>query len=174
MCCISSVSYIKPQPKEIDHAAFAVVYRPFPTSNHNPSGASIRKRTVVYRPFPTSNHNCDAIIFEKSFVVYRPFPTSNHNRGVLCIARRFVVYRPFPTSNHNLPDAIAEIGTLYIVRFLHQTTTIIQQFKVIIRLYIVRFLHQTTTMMHTCQLSTSCISSVSYIKPQLVHVGHKQ
>ena len=34
-----------------------------------------------------------------------------------------VVYRPFPTSNHNRAvDAATAVG-LYIVRFLHQTTT---------------------------------------------------
>ena len=34
-----------------------------------------------------------------------------------------VVYRPFPTSNHNTPRAVLAQSALYIVRFLHQTTT---------------------------------------------------
>ena len=56
-----------------------------------------------------------------------------------------VVYRPFPTSNHNPLKKMVISNELYIVRFLHQTTTI--------SLCIARY--------------ESCISSVSYIKPQL-------
>ena len=37
--------------------------------------------------------------------------------------RELVVYRPFPTSNHNESVSIKKISVLYIVRFLHQTTT---------------------------------------------------
>ena len=36
-------------------------------------------------------------------------------------------------------------------------------------MYIVRFLHQTTTTPTCTVIATSCISSVSYIKPQLVN-----
>ena len=56
-----------------------------------------------------------------------------------------VVYRPFPTSNHNY-KASCLVSTL---------------------LYIVRFLHQTTTLFFCLCIYYSCISSVSYIKPQL-------
>ena len=56
----------------------------------------------------------------------------------------WVVYRPFPTSNHNQRLALHAIQKLYIVRFLHQTTT---------------------DRSDRCGRN-SCISSVSYIKPQ--------
>ena len=121
--CISSVSYIKPQHSHICAFPTIVVYRPFPTSNHN--------------YFPTYAHLPQ--------VVYRPFPTSNHNVLCVLILFAYVVYSPFPTSNHNPCTASLVILPLYIVRFLHQTTT--------------------------CTLPTDflsgCISSVSYIKPQL-------
>ena len=55
-----------------------------------------------------------------------------------------VVYRPFPTSNHNCPNLNIDTSVLYIVRFLHQTTT----------------------KLENIQADTRCISSVSYIKPQ--------
>ena len=55
-----------------------------------------------------------------------------------------VVYRPFPTSNHNAWCRFCSVFLLYIVRFLHQTTTLLSQYI----------------------LAGSCISSVSYIKPQ--------
>ena len=79
-------------------------------------------------------------------VVYRPFPTSNHNGAAYGVWVRGVVYRPFPTSNHNLSSLGYPYNGLYIVRFLHQTTTI----------------------PHFLSMVVGCISSVSYIKPQLL------
>ena len=55
--CISSVSYIKPQRNEDFLSRPRVVYRPFPTSNHNLYMRRCLTLKVVYRPFPTSNHN---------------------------------------------------------------------------------------------------------------------
>ena len=55
---------------------------------------------------------------------------------------------------------------LYIVRFLHQTTTIWPRSSTSTALYIVRFLHQTTTYKGYGKTWICCISSVSYIKPQ--------
>ena len=69
-----------------------------------------------------------------------------------------VVYRPFPTSNHNGVGQKMYNHVLYIVRFLHQTTTEWQPWLLTNELYIVRFLHQTTTV---CQLPRR--SSVLYI-----------
>ena len=57
-----------------------------------------------------------------------------------------VVYRSFPTSNHNAVRALYVSNELYIVRFLHQTTTYKAYAKSETGLYIVRFLHQTTTV----------------------------
>ena len=143
--CISSVSYIKPQQVTRIIWRYPVVYRPFPTSNHNLERCSLNGRLVVYRPFPTSNHNFYFLVDTLSSVVYRPFPTSNHN------------YRLFR------PKTI----WLYIVRFLHQTTTTNWPHDDNVLLYIVRFLHQTTTGFDHQKFAESCISSVSYIKPQL-------
>ena len=56
-----------------------------------------------------------------------------------------VVYRPFPTSNHNRQIEYDNYKRLYIVRFLHQTTTYAAKYTTKDMLYIVRFLHQTTT-----------------------------
>ena len=84
--------------------------------------------------------------------------------------RRAVVYRPFPTSNHNLLLLFPLQRKLYIVRFLHQTTTLSLIVIHSLLLYIVRFLHQTTTAEILHHGMISCISSVSYIKPQ--HLPH--
>ena len=145
MRCISSVSYIKPQliskVIELLNGCISSV------SYIKPQliGSTCLCLVVVYRPFPTSNHNM-LIIFPKfSNVVYRPFPTSNHNCHSLLLYLSSVVYRPFPTSNHNLVGGAVGSFLLYIVRFLHQTTT--------------------CRCHHRCP--SRCISSVSYIKPQL-------
>ena len=61
-CCISSVSYIKPQPKMLKLTMRMVVYRPFPTSNHNLPKLIEKQVDVVYRPFPTSNHNYNCLL----------------------------------------------------------------------------------------------------------------
>ena len=61
--------------------------------------------------------------------------------------RIWVVYRPFPTSNHNQPKNTSYYVQLYIVRFLHQTTTNYLTYGEGNVLYIVRFLHQTTTVL---------------------------
>ena len=58
-----------------------------------------------------------------------------------------VVYRTIPTSNHNL-----------LCRLLH-----------LLVLYIVLFLHQTTTCAMSAVIFDSCISYYSYIKPQPSH-----
>ena len=56
-----------------------------------------------------------------------------------------VVYRTIPTSNHNILAIILISRSLYIVLFLHQTTTVFASIP----------------------LCSSCISYYSYIKPQL-------
>ena len=79
-------------------------------------------------------------------VVYRTIPTSNHNSEYGPTTYRPVVYRTIPTSNHNCLQRYWRTRWLYIVLFLHQTTTI-NKLEI---------------------LNTSCISYYSYIKPQLI------
>ena len=77
-------------------------------------------------------------------VVYRTIPTSNHNTCILCVCARIVVYRTIPTSNHNSTIDVRINFMLYIVLFLHQTTTQNVEFYFV----------------------PCCISYYSYIKPQ--------
>ena len=116
------MSYIKPQPMlRLAHRA-----------------------TVVYRTIPTSNHNVMQKRLNWIYVVYRTIPTSNHNLNVVTRPPAKVVYRTIPTSNHNPSESKARSFSLYIVLFLHQTTTD--------KPFSTRFLR--------------CISYYSYIKPQ--------
>ena len=79
-------------------------------------------------------------------VVYRTIPTSNHNHQATKDQNAYVVYRTIPTSNHNQVERHSQERGLYIVLFLHQTTTEIMQYRPFL----------------------SCISYYSYIKPQLL------
>ena len=143
-CCISYYSYIKPQPAGINDNFMDVVYRTIPTSNHNAHYLQEDQAPVVYRTIPTSNHNCQPLHRNRHWVVYRTIPTSNHN---------FVLIRAFAL-------------VLYIVLFLHQTTTTIRCCPLRYWLYIVLFLHQTTTLAPCALICLRCISYYSYIKPQ--------
>ena len=120
--CISSVSYIKPQLFGTELFYRCVVYRPFPTSNHNVSPvilgdvgcissvSYIKPQLVLVSDYivircissvsyikPQPKYTTKDL----DFVVYRPFPTSNHNYQLGRLLGQVVVYRPFPTSNHN-------------------------------------------------------------------------
>ena len=187
----------------------SVVYRSFPTSNHN-SATSFNTDAALYivrflHQTTTTRHGACPLKGCISFVSYiKPQPlTKGISGGVSCISfvsyikpqlnssayfataccisfvsyikpqraatrkrGELVVYRSFPTSNHNYLQRRAPPTRLYIVRFLHQTTTAINHRAFAEKLYIVRFLHQTTTCPPFFLLLLCCISFVSYIKPQ--------
>ena len=56
-----------------------------------------------------------------------------------------VVYYHVPTSNHNTCCNVHGSCLLYIIMFLHQTTTTVNTTNIRPKLYIIMFLHQTTT-----------------------------
>ena len=80
---------------------------------------------------------------------------------------RYVVSYSVPTSNHNSIKIILSIGVLYLILFLHQTTTICYPPSISKRLYLILFLHQTTTGTGLGSGWSCCILFCSYIKPQL-------
>ena len=102
--------------------------------------------SVVYHLVPTSNHNRPALQRHRAPVVYHLVPTSNHNQRPPRKLVNFVVYHLVPTSNHN--------------------TNLLPLF--LMTLFIILFLHQTTTMCFFCTAEIGCLSSCSYIKPQHV------
>ena len=82
------------------------------------------------------------------YVVYHTIPTSNHNHVASHRKTYPVVYHTIPTSNHNMVIYLVLNTMLYIILFLHQTTTV--------PLYLL--------------FAVGCISYYSYIKPQ--HKGY--
>ena len=78
---------------------------------------------VVYHLVPTSNHNFGTIWPHYLFVVYHLVPTSNHNQDLGTSQENSVVYHLVPTSNHNCRWCLRLGEQLFIILFLHQTTT---------------------------------------------------
>ena len=143
--CISYYSYIKPQLFPLVNVVMVVVYRTIPTSNHNLLMVKWRTRRlyiVLFLHQTTTGFwgtfSCFGCISYYSYikpqlsmtksvlvtVVYRTIPTSNHNLQKVEWLWKKVVYRTIPTSNHNLWRFLAFSSALYIVLFLHQTTTL--------------------------------------------------
>ena len=124
---------------------------------------------VVYHPIPTSNHNYETEILTVSIVVYHPIPTSNHNfyEGTFETEELYIILFLHQTTTQDYDWGLAV--ALYIILFLHQTTTDRFEHLQLLRLYIILFLHQTTTHINSSTFSICCISSYSYIKPQHYH-----
>ena len=165
-CCISYYSYIKPQRNRIwdKRGAGCISYysyiKPQPLLHHRCSGVRcisyysyIKPQRTVTERIPTTccisyysyiKPQLSAKPSALLVVVYRTIPTSNHNQSEFDKEMVRVVYRTIPTSNHNFARWGLSWTGLYIVLFLHQTTTI-----------------------PACwTLCSCCISYYSYIKPQ--------
>ena len=80
--------------------------------------------------------------------------------------RTKVVYHLVPTSNHNQQMYSVSRNMLFIILFLHQTTTCSRSTSKFSMLFIILFLHQTTTATQQNDWNLGCLSSCSYIKPQ--------
>ncbi len=105
---------------------------------------------VVPYHFSTSNHNFGEVLYIVASVVPYHFSTSNHNLRPRWRARLLVVPYHFSTSNHNPRCSIIILIMLYLITFLHQTTTIKPLPFEYLRLYLITFLHQTTTPHASC------------------------
>ena len=154
------------------------------------------RMVVVYHLVPTSNHNCWSTLRSTKRVVYHLVPTSNHNRA----RARFVLLQLFIILFlHQTTTAWSRARRwtlLFIILFLHQTTTPWMRWLPLYLLFIILFLHQTTTRTWHCsapqrlfiilflhQTTTAnalrsflfrCLSSCSYIKPQLSYYSYRR
>ena len=122
-CCISYYSYIKPQPpRHSRHSLHSCIsYYSYIKPQLSKNGTRMRNRCISYY----------------SYIKPQLVPK-------MCLFNE-VVYRTIPTSNHNWYRCSIAISLLYIVLFLHQTTTL--------------YKHHISFF--------CCISYYSYIKPQL-------
>ena len=76
----------------------------------------------------------------------RVLSTSNHNSEKTRWKIGTVVSYWISTSNHNSSPERDQSRVLYLIEFLHQTTTLMILLVASMRLYLIEFLHQTTTL----------------------------
>ena len=136
------------------------------TSNHNFHHCINALSLVVSYSISTSNHNISVAAFERSIVVSYSISTSNHNIALLISQRRFVVSYSISTSNHNIEKR--ELLDTYVVSYSISTSNHndrgIQSRSEL--LYLIPFLHQTTTCFYAIRYIFGCILFHFYIKPQ--------
>ena len=109
-----------------DTADKLVVSYSISTSNHNLTYDNEHLPLVVSYSISTSNHNKNTRNHVSRNVVSYSISTSNHN----IIGIKFYVYPvvsySISTSNHNISRASIKRDLLYLIPFLHQTTTLRQ------------------------------------------------
>ena len=124
--CILFHFYIKPQLNVCCIDFCCVVSYSISTSNHNFIISTFALLKVVSYSISTSNHNLSSDVPFCQWVVSYSISTSNHNRPRLQNMYRFVVSYSISTSNHNREIAKSAIHRLYLIPFLHQTTTVLK------------------------------------------------
>ena len=121
--CILFHFYIKPQLVTLVLLLLCVVSYSISTSNHNVSGRVCTPFRVVSYSISTSNHNYISNVHCNEPVVSYSISTSNHNKAPQEVIKALVVSYSISTSNHNVVTAPKQKHMLYLIPFLHQTTT---------------------------------------------------
>ena len=136
------------------------------TSNHNIVRGGQNKPSVVSYSISTSNHNTGVKICYKVFVVSYSISTSNHNLHDQTPSTTTVVSYSISTSNHNprtLIQTPLSVVSYSISTSNHNTRRLLLLMS---PLYLIPFLHQTTTAVRTTCRVKGCILFHFYIKPQ--------
>ena len=166
--CILFHFYIKPQhtKKIVDTALRCILFHFYIKPQHLHSRFDLVN--VVSYSISTSNHNMLDNLRESPKVVSYSISTSNHNASIKNLLGQIVVSYSISTSNHNIASQENQCVRLYLIPFLHQTTTSCWCSFVCWWLYLIPFLHQTTTKLVVLVISPGCILFHFYIKPQQV------
>ena len=101
-----------------------------------------------------------------TFVVSYSISTSNHNSERTKLERRALYLIPFLHQTTTEGATYIEYLKLYLIPFLHQTTTPTNAYRMEAGLYLIPFLHQTTTYSVLFLPGIRCILFHFYIKPQ--------
>ena len=136
------------------------------TSNHNCCFSAVNFLLLYLIPFlhqtTTDDPRCFGLLCCILFHFYiKPQPIAHSIlKSLGCILFHFyikpqqcvrfalnvlVVSYSISTSNHNNPIFSTKFKRLYLIPFLHQTTTLTLNVKINKMLYLIPFLHQTTT-----------------------------
>ena len=165
LCCILSKFYIKPQLVESAKPVFVVVSYRNSTSNHNWFWCCFRlgplylieilhQTTTVFRLLDQF-WSC---ILSKFYI--KP------QLEVVFIQRRLVVSYRNSTSNHNQGRNSQNIGRLYLIEILHQTTTPWRARRILTGCILSKFYIKPQRHGRVFFPADRCILSKFYIKPQ--------
>ena len=130
LCCLSSCSYIKPQLSEM--------------RNTSRLGCLSSCSYIKPQQRRDTEYRIQSCLSSCSYIKPQQYRRDTEYTEV--------VYHLVPTSNHNKIQRIQNIQRLFIILFLHQTTTYKTAFFSVPSLFIILFLHQTTTFLY----STRC------------------
>ena len=143
---VYSVSTSNHNPCDLSLILMSVVPYSVSTSNHNNPIERSNPVNVVPYSVSTSNHNLLSMSSIAEQVVPYSVSTSNHNQAKGVYGVTPVVPYSVSTSNHNLEELAVLNGGLFLILFLHQTTTIRYLIFFTDQLFLILFLHQTTTL----------------------------
>ena len=146
----------------------SVVSYSISTSNHNRVDAPVSVPFVVSYSISTSNHNLRSIFCFAIIVVSYSISTSNHNSMLGFTNCVIVVSYSISTSNHNITHYLLHI--IEVVSYSISTSNHNNKLgnPLLVSLYLIPFLHQTTTAYTSFERLSSCILFHFYIKPQPV------
>ena len=151
MSCILFHFYIKPQHCYLRKGRGAVVSYSISTSNHNIFGMNVADGTLYLIPFlHQTTTKCDGKLRILCCILFHFYIKPQHLASMDVF--QVVVSYSISTSNHNVRAHCAPAPLLYLIPFLHQTTTMAS-------LYLT---------------SACCILFHFYIKPQLTNVSSPQ
>ncbi len=105
---------------------------------------------VVSYSISTSNHNLSQFLRHVIVVVSYSISTSNHNTKRKVFASHKLYLIPFLHQTTTMHILMLKFKELYLIPFLHQTTTIEVREISTGSLYLIPFLHQTTTNHSRC------------------------
>ena len=110
------------------------------------SNIGFRNPPVVSYSISTSNHNSVGLSLCPHYVVSYSISTSNHNNWLHNSYVLWLYLIPFLHQTTTINHFLLSVSSLYLIPFLHQTTTKFRCFAFPSSLYLIPFLHQTTTV----------------------------
>ena len=121
---------------------------------------------VVFYSVSTSNHNSICLWMPLYSVVSYSVSTSNHNYQYWIPLNFMVVSYSVSTSNHNFASVAQYERELYLILFLHQTTTCCVGTLALARCILFCFYIKPQLLEYHAEVVCSCILFCFYIKPQ--------
>ena len=158
------MSYIKPQQIAYLCTVFKVVYRTIPTSNHNSECYSSTFQSLYIVLFLHQTTTCGIVsIFYVCCISYYSYIKPQPAKCGMCPPECCISYYSYIKPQPLRAATPCGIGCISYYSYIKPQQ---RRRKRREELYIVLFLHQTTTRSYYAFATSCCISYYSYIKPQ--------